>query len=432
LDLREHAKIIVDAAIKDAQPDFAVKKTLCNFTYPKNKLVLIAIGKAAWQMANAAVSSLSQDVHSGAVITKYEHSKGPLKNIKVFEAGHPVLDQNTLTATEYAISLVQNLSEGDTVLFLISGGGSALFEKPFIDLEELKDITKQMLSSGASINEINIIRKRLSAVKGGRFAKMCMPASVYSIILSDVLGDKLDTIASGPAYPDSSTFEQVLGIVKKYNLELSDNAIKYLRKETPKQLSNVTTQLMGSVKQLCLSAKQKCEELGYRPIILTSSLCCTARDAGSFFASIAKEHASFADMELSNIDSTNLEALDIGSSNMKPPLAFIAGGETVVKITGNGLGGRNQEIALSYANEASGINNAALISVGSDGTDGPTDAAGGFCDGKTKMVLEEMGINIDYVLDNNDSYNALKKCNGLVITGPTGTNVNDLTVLLIK
>lgn len=417
MDLREHATLIVDAAIMDAQPDFAVKKTLCNFTYPKNKLVLIAIGKAAWQMANAAVSSLSQDVHSGAVITKYEHSKGPLKNINVFEAGHPVLDQNALTATEYAISLVQNLSEDDTVLFLISGGGSALFEKPFIDLEELKDITKQMLSSGASINEINIIRKRLSAVKAGRFAKMCMPACVYSIILSDVLGDKLDTIASGPAYPDSSTFEQVLGIVKKYNLVLSDNAMKYLREETPKQLSNVTTQVMGSVKQLCLSAKRKCEELGYRPIILTSSLCCTARDAGSFFASIAKEYASSSDTE---------------SLSIKPPLAFIAGGETVVKITGNGSGGRNQEIALSYANEASGINNAALISVGSDGTDGPTDAAGGFCDGNTKMVLEEMGINIDFVLDNNDSYNALKKCDGLVITGPTGTNVNDLTVLLIK
>ena len=278
-----------------------------------------------------------------------------------------------------------------------------------IPAAELEAVTKQMLSCGADIVEINTIRKRLSAVKGGRFANICAPAQVYSIVLSDILGDPLDMIASGPAYPDSSTAQQAVAIVKKYGLTLSEQAMALLWQETPKSLSNVKTQITGSVRQLCAAAEEACRRLGYAPQVLTASLRCTARDAGSFLASVAQYYA------------------DCDHS-----VAFIAGGETVVQLTGSGLGGRNQEIALSAANEIAELRDTAVFSVGSDGTDGPTDAAGGYCDSTTKRRLNALGIDIAAVLQDNDAYHALEKCDGLIITGPTGTNVNDVSVLLIK
>jgi hydroxypyruvate reductase len=295
------------------------------------------------------------------------------------------------------------------VLFLLSGGGSALFEKPLITAEEMTEVTNILLASGASIVEMNTIRKRLSGVKGGRFAQICAPAKVFTIVLSDIIGDKLDMIASGPTYPDSSTCEQAMEIVKKYHLGLPQNMMNLLKQETPKALDNSQIKITGSVRQLCRAAEQACFKLGYDPVVLTASLCCNARDAGSFFASIAQY---YKDTERS--------------------LAFIAGGETVVRLTGKGLGGRNQELALSAAEGISGLRSTALFSVGSDGTDGPTDAAGGFVDNNTATVLERQGINISYVLADNDSYHALENCGGLIFTGATGTNVNDLTMLLIR
>ena len=214
-------------------------------------MLLVAAGKAAWQMAHAAVQALGR-VDGGVVVTKYGHVKGEIPGISCYEAGHPVPDDNSFAATEKALALVQGLTAEDTVLFLLSGGGSALFEKPLVSGGELQDITNQLLASGADIVEMNTIRKRLSAVKGGRFAQHCAPARVFSIVLSDILGDPLDMIASGPAVPDSSTCAQALAIAEKYHLNLSEQAKALLAQETPKALDNVTTQITGSVRELCI------------------------------------------------------------------------------------------------------------------------------------------------------------------------------------
>ena len=407
--LRQDAQAILDRALADALPDSAVRRALERFQAPAGRLILIAAGKAAWQMAHAAYAALGAQVSGGAVITKYGHSQGPIGPLEIFEAGHPVPDDNSYRATARALELVSGLHAEDTVLFLLSGGGSALFESPLVPADEMADITRQLLACGADIVEMNTLRKRLSAVKGGRFAERCLPAKVFSIVLSDILGDPLDMIASGPAYPDSSTCAQALAIVKKYDLHLSARALALLAQETPKTLSNIETHITGSVRQLCSSAEETARSLGYTPVVLTNCLRCTARDAGSFLASIAQSHQ----------ESTS-------------SLAFIAGGETVVQLTGTGLGGRNQELALAAAQEIAGCKDTAVFSFGSDGTDGPTDAAGGYCDVETRAALAAKGISIPDVLQQNDSYHALQACGGLILTGPTGTNVNDLSVLLIR
>ena len=408
MSLRENANQIMNAALAAAMPDAAVQAALEKAEFSEGRLVLVAAGKAGWQMAKAAYDQLGSRIDGGVVVTKYDHSKGPIGNLEIFEAGHPVPDANSFRGTQAAIDAVTGLSEKDTVLFLLSGGGSALFEKPLIPEENLNLLTKQLLACGADIVEINTVRKRFSAVKGGRFAKLCQPAKVFTIVLSDVLGDRLDMIASGPAYPDSSTAEDAQRIVMKYNLTMTDQMRKMLLDETPKQLENVETHITGSVRQLCIAAEKICKELGYETMILTDRLCCTARDAGVFLSNIARFHA--------------------GSGK---PMAFLAGGETVVHLTGHGLGGRNQELALAAADGIAGMD-ACVFSVGSDGTDGPTDAAGGYVDGTTYDTLRAQGIHISDVLQANDAYHALQKCDGLIITGATGTNVNDISVLLIQ
>lgn len=405
--MRKQAEQIINRAISAVLPDAAVVRALENQNF-SGRVILVAAGKAAWQMAKAAQDYLGEKIDAGIVITKYDHVKGPIRNLMCFEAGHPIPDENSFSATQKALDMVSDLSEQDTVLFLLSGGGSALFEKPLVSGEELQDITAQLLASGADIVEMNTIRKRLSAVKGGRFALACAPAKVFSIVLSDIIGDPLDMIASGPAYPDSSTCAMAKEIAEKYGLRLSAEARACLDVETPKELSNVTTQITGSVRQLVMAAASAAEELGYESRILTDQLNCQAREAGAFMASIAKTH----------------------SKNGKK-LAFLAGGETVVKLTGKGMGGRNQELALSAAMGIDGLEKVCIFSIGSDGTDGPTDAAGGYVDGPTAQQLRDMGIEIYDVLQNNDAYHALEKVDGLIITGPTGTNVNDVAVLLI-
>ena len=250
-------------------------------------MLLVAAGKAAWQMAHAAVEALGR-VDGGVVVTKYEHVRGEILGVNCYEAGHPVPDENSFAATEKALELVRGLAAEDTVLFLLSGGGSALFEKPLLPGTELQDITGQLLASGADIVEMNTIRKRLSGVKGGRFAQACAPAQVFSIVLSDILGDPLDMIASGPAVPDTSTCTQALAIAEKYHLKLSEQAKVLLAQETPKILDNVTTQITGSVRELCTAAAAACRELGYESVLLTDQLCCEAREAGSFLGSIVR------------------------------------------------------------------------------------------------------------------------------------------------
>lgn len=409
MTLRQDADKIIKDALYAALPDTAVKKALKEIKFSSGKVVLVSVGKAAWQMAKAAWDEAGSRIDGGVVITKYDHSKGDIGNLSIFEAGHPVSDENSYKATEKAIEAVTGLSKNDNVLLLISGGGSALFEKPLVSEAENQSITKQLLKCGASIVEMNTLRKRLSAVKGGRFAKLCSPARVFTIVLSDIIGDPLDMIASGPAYPDSSTCQQAVEIATRYKLELSDKAMELIKTETPKSLDNVTTFVTGSVKQLCASAMVSAKELGYEPVFLSASLDCEARDAGAFLSAIARDH-----------------------QDSKKSLAFIAGGETVVHLTGHGLGGRNQEIALSAADGIATCKETCVFSVGSDGTDGPTDAAGGYCDQNTKETLKKQGLDIQSVLDDNDAYHALGKADGLIMTGATGTNVNDLTVLLIK
>ena len=406
--LRKDADQIVRECISAVLPDEAVRRTLKDYRPGAGKTLLVAAGKAAWQMAKAAVDTLGQ-VDGGVVITKYGHVIGEIPGVVCYEAGHPVPDENSFAATKKALELVENRSAGDTVIFLLSGGGSALFELSLISGEELQDITRQLLASGADIVEMNTIRKRLSAVKGGRFALACAPAKVLSIVLSDILGDPLDMIASGPAYPDSSTCEQARALAAKYDLKLSPDAEKLLNEETPKELHNVETHINGSVRELCAAAAAAAQKLGYDPIILTDQLCCEAREAGSFLASILKSHFQ-----------------------SDRSLAFIAGGETIVHLTGHGLGGRNQELALAAAPGIADIPGAAVFSVGSDGTDGPTDAAGGYVDGETCAALAERGISVFDMLRDNDAYHALQAVSGLIVTGPTGTNVNDVAVALLK
>ena len=406
--LRAHANSVIEASIQAVQPDEAVYRALEGATFD-GRIVLVAAGKAAWQMAKAASRYLGDRIDSGIVITKYAHVLHPLDHLLCWEAGHPVPDENSFAGTQKAIELVKDLKETDTVLFLLSGGGSALFEKPLVPAQRLQDITQQLLACGADIVEMNTIRKRLSSVKGGRFGRFCAPGKIFSVVLSDIVGDPLDMIASGPACADSSTSQQALAIAEKYRLALTEQELTLLAQETPKQLDNVATRITGSVRQLCAAAEARCRELGYETVVLSDQLSCQAKEAGSFLAAILKTHAADG-----------------------KKLAFIAGGETVVQLTGKGKGGRNQELALSAAAGIAGIKGAAVFSVGSDGTDGPTDAAGGYVDHTTAQILTEQGIDIYEVLRDNDAYYALARCDGLIMTGPTGTNVNDVAVALLN
>ena len=409
MSVHSDAQTVIRAALAACRPDAAVRRALEGREFPAGGVYLVAIGKAAWQMAACAAEVLGPKLRAGVVVTKYGHSMGPIPRCAVWEGGHPVPDANSFRGTQAAMDLVRDLGPEDQVVFLVSGGGSALFESPLVPEAELAEITRALLAGGADIVEMNTVRKRLSAVKGGRFAQLCAPAKVFAVVLSDILGDPLDMIASGPACPDSSTCAQALAVAEKYRLPLSPHAAELLARETPKSLSNVETAITGSVRELCAAAAKVCRELGYEPLVLTDRLCCEAREAGSFLASVARSH-----------DGTERS------------LAFLAGGETVVHLTGDGLGGRNQELALAAAPGIAGMADTVLFSLGSDGTDGPTDAAGGLVDGGTLDRLTAAGLTVHDVLRRNDAYHALEAVGGLLRTGPTGTNVNDVAVVLLR
>ena len=410
--LKSTALKIAEKAIASVMPEEALSRVLSEYSWPE-KVILVAVGKAAWRMARQSLEQIPS-IEKGIVLTKYGHSSGPLPPLKILEAGHPVPDESSFAGTRDILEMVKGLDSSHTILFLLSGGGSALFEKPLsgITLEEFNDMTRRLLECGASIVEINTLRKRLSSVKGGRFAQYVQPARVVSVILSDVLGNRTDSIASGPACPDETTGRDVKRILEKYELTFSSRIMEYLDKETPKELSNVTTYVIGSVEILCEEALKEAAKQGFQGKIITTSLDCEAREAGAFIASIAREEAG-------------------RKKPGDPPLALIFGGETVVHVRGKGLGGRNQELALSSASGISGLENVVVLSIGSDGTDGPTDAAGAVVDGSTLKRLQDRGLDIHRILNENDSYHALEALDELIKTGPTGTNVNDLTLLLI-
>ena len=407
-NLRKDAELIALRAIEAVKPDAAVARALYNVQLTGN-IYLVSVGKAAWQMAAAAVQNLKVPICKGIVVTKYDHVMGEIPGVVCYEAGHPVPDENSFRGTQAVLDMTENLTQEDTVLFLLSGGGSALFEKPLVDGEVLQDITKKLLARGADITEINTIRKRLSMVKGGRFAAHCAPARVEAIILSDILGDPVDMIASGPAAADSATTEDAKRIAAKYGVDGWEEVRVLLDRETPKEVPNVHTQIIGSVRELCRAAEKAAQELGYECIFLSDHLDGEASDTGRWMAEQLKNYAGCG-----------------------KKIALLAGGETVVHLKGNGLGGRNQELALAAAEVLDKIPNAALISVGSDGTDGPTDAAGGYVDTDTVRELNAKSMDIRTYLDNNDAYHALQAVDNLIITGPTGTNVNDVTIGLIR
>ena len=407
--LKSSAIEIATTAIDAVKPDAAVRRALSSATFdPAGEVLLVAAGKAAWRMAAAASAVLGDRLARGIVVTKYGHVERPLPRIACHEAGHPVPDENSFRATEAVLDFVKDLTQHDTVVFLLSGGGSALFEAPLVTGGELAAVTRQLLACGADLVEINTIRKRLSRVKGGRFAAACAPARIFQIVLSDVLGDPLDMIASGPAAADTSTCAQAKAVVAKYGLSFPPAVLACLAQETPRAVANVGTVVAGSVRELCAAAAAACAARGFAPEILDTAIADEARAAGRRLAETVRAHAA---------DGTRR--------------AFIVGGETVVKLTGHGKGGRNQEFALAAAPILDGLPNVALVSVGSDGTDGPTDAAGGCVDGETATRLRDKGLSVDRALAENDAYPTLAAVGGLVITGPTGTNVNDVAIGLV-
>ena len=400
----QDAKWIIKASIETVLPDAAVERALSRHEV-SSPVTLISLGKAGWRMADAAYRVLGADkVKQGIVVTKYDHCEGAIGCLELYESGHPVPDENGVKATARVLEMVRALTAEDEVILLISGGGSALFEYPTegVTLEDIADATRQLLACGADITEINCIRKRLSGVKGGKLALEIAPAKTFSIILSDVLGDPLDAIASGPAYPDQTTCGDAKEISEKYQLKLNDKMRAAMEIETPKELPDVETFVAGNVQELCAAAAREAEKLGYTAKIMDEGLCCEARQAGAMMAKYARETDG--------------------------PCALIWGGETVVFLKGKGKGGRNQEAALSAAEGIAGMENVCVFALGSDGTDGPTDAAGGIVTGEfyEKATAERVHAH----LENNDAYPLLQDMDALIMTGPTGTNVNDLYMLL--
>jgi len=386
------------------------------------KLIVIGFGKASCPMARACEQYLDDRIDGGVVVTKYGHSRAtsPLNKIRVYEAAHPLPDENGVAATQEIIKLAREADEGTLIVCLISGGGSALLVAPQeITLQEKQRITDLLLKSGATITEVNAVRKHLSKVKGGRLAEIAHPARIVSLIMSDVIGDRLDVIASGPTSPDQSTYADALRVIEKYRLiggvpasvlRVLKNGKAGLLAETPKEGSPVFQRVENSVianNRLALqAAKQKAEELGFRAEILSDAVQGEAREVARWLAE------------------------RVSGSDLPRPFCLISGGETTVTVKGNGLGGRNMELALAFAREIEGVAGITFLSAGTDGTDGPTDAAGAVVEGHTAGRARDLGLDAKAYLDNNDSYTFFQKTGDLLVTGPTGTNVMDIQIII--
>ncbi|MFW5971126.1 MAG: glycerate kinase type-2 family protein, partial [Desulfovermiculus sp.] len=390
------------------------------------RVFVLGIGKASAAMAAEVENLLGHRIHAGLIITKYGHGRF-LRHCRIMEAGHPVPDHNGVTAARDLIDLVSTAGPEDLVLCLISGGGSALSPAPVqgISLEDKQAVTRLLLECGATIQEINAIRKHLSRLKGGQLCRSTQKARVVSLILSDVIGDDLDIIASGITAPDPDTFDRCRQILNQYGIlqsvpaavrEHLDQGCSGQIQETPKPgdpvFDTTLNIIVGSLDDALTAAEEKARFLGFHPLRLTSMLQGEAREAARFLCSIIKEvHRS-----------------------RKPvpcPACLLSGGETTVRIKGEGLGGRNMELALAASLELSGLPQTMLLSAGTDGTDGPTDAAGAFAAGSTASRAKARGLSPKQYLERNDSYNFFKEIDELFITGPTGTNVMDMQIMLV-
>lgn len=400
--MKNEIKQIIDYSINQCKPDILLSKYLPQQKFNNGKLIVISLGKAGWTMGNAAQKYLKKKIDCGIILTKYHHALANIDNFTIYEAGHPITDNNGIIATEAIISLLKSLNGNDDVIFMISGGGSALLEQPIIPLSDLQQINKKLINGGASIDEINTIRKKLSNVKGGRLA-FYTKASIYNYILSDVIGNDLSIIASGPTVESNNDINEAIRINQKYNLNISQ---QILSQPFPK-LNNIHSILIGSNILLANSAKTICEKLNYNATIVNDHLCGNVEE--------------FAD-----------ELITLATNSQSSPCnkAFIFSGELTLEVKNIGLGGRNQHLIALCLESFINLNNISLFACGSDGTDGPTDADGAFCN--HTIALNSLNYDIDKYVNNYDSYNLLKKLNALIFTGPTGTNVNDLIVLLVK
>ena len=389
------------------------------------RIIVIGAGKGSAPMAQAVEEVLGGRLEGGLIVVKYGYT-APLKNVKLIEGAHPIPDEAGQHGAEELLTLVKGLGKDDLVLCLISGGGSALLPAPVegVSLAEKQETTKILLESGASIHEINAIRKHLSHIKGGWLAKTVAPATMINLILSDVIGDDLDVIASGPTVGDRSTFSDCLRVIEKYNLNarIPSAVMEHLRKgaegtvqETPKPDDPVfrtgLNLIVGSNMQCLEAAERKAQEIGYHTLILSSLVEGETREAAKVHGAILKE------------------IIRTGTP-LAPPACIISGGETTVTIRGKGKGGRNQEFALACGLEIAGWEGAAVFSAGTDGTDGPTDAAGAFADWRMGERAQEIGLDPSAALQENDAYPFFEQLGDLIITGPTNTNVMDIRILI--
>ena len=438
IELREDARAIFDAGLRAVDPVELVKRhvrrhgdvlEVAGRRYDLSKyrnLRIVGAGKASARMASAVEEIAGESLRGGIVIVKHGHSL-PLSRIKITESGHPVPDEAGVSATREIIALLSKAAEDDLILGLFSGGGSALLACPAenLTLRDKQAMTELLLNCGAKIQEINAIRKHISKVKGGRLAQLAHPATVVSLILSDVVGDSIESIASGPTAPDGTTFSDCWRIIEAYGLtERVPAAVRALLEqgvngnvaETPKAgdriFAKVYNVIVGNNQTALLAAKQRAEELGYNTLILSSFVEGEAREAALFHAAIAKE------------------ILSTGNP-VRRPACVISGGETTVTIRGDGVGGRNQEFALAAAMKIQGLEGVVMLSGGTDGTDGPTDAAGAIVDGATIEHGANQGLDASHHLKRNDSYHFLQAANALLDTGPTFTNVMDLRLILV-
>lgn len=387
-------------------------------------IYVVGAGKASAMMALALEKILGSRIAEGHIVTKYGHSI-PLKHINITEAGHPVPDESGLKGTEKVLAIVNKAEKDDLVICLISGGGSALLpDVPYgCTLEDIKKLNTALMLCGADIKQMNCIRKHLSKVKGGMLAKAAYPAKVISLILSDVIGDPLDVIASGPTAPDPSTFDEAVSIIEKFRIEkeIPDKLLKILLegknrkrpetlKENDKALLKTSNLIIGSNKLALKIAKEKAEALGYDCRIITSTLEGDVNDAAGYILELIR---------------------DAKDNEGNKKICLLLAGEPTVKVTGKGLGGRNQHLALIMAEMLQDLQNITFLSGGTDGSDGPTDAAGAVIDNLTISNAKKLNLNINEFITNNDSNNFFRQEGGLIVTGPTQTNVMDLIIVLI-
>ncbi len=408
--MRSDALKIVENVIKELNPSKVLKEYLEKIDLPEN-LYVVAVGKAAWDMAKTAKDYLNGRISSGFVLTKHGHSKGLIPGFKIREASHPVPDESSVRASEKLLEFLRSIS--GNVLFLLSGGASSLFEIPEegLSVEDISETTSKLLKSGADIYELNAVRKRISKVKGGKLARMFRNLKFTELIISDVIGDRVDVIGSGPLHEDESSPEFAMEVAKKYGLP--EKVQKFMDQDLSGKIENVSFKIISNVERACEVAKASAKELGYDAKILGCSFDGEARELGRFLGKVAKEIVE-------------------RNRPFERPCAMILGGETTVTVKGDGKGGRNQELALSAALEIYSVPGVIIVAFGTDGTDGPTDVAGAIVDGESVERMKESGVDPKEYLERNDSYNALKASGDLLKTGPTGTNVNDIYFALCR